>query len=190
MKKLLLLLLIVPLALFSQDDIQDSVANTSFVIKNSEVIFSKVYTDDVDNDQLIERLESFLPSIGNFEFKVNTSTPNQYNGSLTGTIVNYRKYGGTLMGANISLNYPIYANVIIQVKENRYRVLITDIVIKGVPNALSPAPIDHHLDNIITVKKRTKFRRGGEAIRTLGYINKHFSDLFNLDTPQSIDDDF
>ncbi|HTN00206.1 MAG TPA: hypothetical protein VL088_15725 [Pedobacter sp.] len=191
MKKLLFFLLLTPISLFAQtDNIQDSIPGTSIILKNNEVIFSKVYESEFDKDILVEKLSVFISGISNLEYNFNTSNPYQLNGNLNGNTVNYRKYGGTLMGTNILLNYPIYANVVIQIKDNRYRVLVSNMNYKNVPNAMSHNNVDYLLDDLVTRKKRTSFRTASESIRVLEYIDRHLSDIFDLNVQNVIDDDF
>lgn len=194
MKKLLLLLFIAPIALFAQvknkqlpENVQDSLINTSFLLKNNEVIFSKVFNSDLDKSDLLEKLKSILPNIGNFQFKIDASNSDKINGVLTGSTVNYRKYGGTLLGTNGIMNYPLYGNVVVQVKDFKYRVLITNLNYKNVPEPIGFGKMDILLDDAVTRSKRTKFKSSIAVHNILTYIDMHFSDLFNITAKQAVD---
>lgn len=187
-------MLVAPIALFAQvknqnlpENVQDSLINTSFLLKNNEVIFSKVFVSDLNKAALLEKLQSILPNIGNFEFKIDASNSDKINGVLTGTTVNYRKYGGTLMGTNRIMNYPLYGNVVVQVKDFKYRVLITNLSYKNVPEPLGYGKMDFILDDGVTRNKRTKFKSSIAVHNILTYIDMHFTDLFNINAKQAVD---
>ncbi len=191
MKKLLFLLLISPVFAFAQiktENLQDSIAGSSFLLKNNEVIYSKVFDSELNKSALLEKLQSTLPNIGNFEYKVDAPNTDKINGVLTGSTVNYRKYGGTLMGTNIIMNYPLYGNVVVQIKDYKYRVVITNLNYKNIPEPIGQGKFDLLLDDAVTKKKRTEFRTNTQVIAVLNYIDKHFTDLFDIKAIKAIDD--
>ncbi|RZJ54089.1 MAG: hypothetical protein EOO44_06245 [Flavobacterium sp.] len=166
---------------------QDSLAGTSIIIKNNEVIYSKVFEVEAKKTELINLLKLSLPNIAKFEFKIDANSDDKINGNLNGTIINYRKYGGTLMGTNVALNYPLVANVIIQVKDNKYRVLVTNMYFKDVE--VLNQKYDLILDDGVTRKKRTEFKDSSQVESILKYIDKHLTDTFNVKRDK-IKDDF
>jgi hypothetical protein len=161
--------------------LQDSVLGTSLVIKASAVVFQKIYTSTLTKEALIVKLKTFLPSVKNFQLTdVTNQNADQFSGTLSGFIVNYRKYGGTLMRAPIVLNFPMNGNVIIQVKDYKYRVIISDMTFKNVQVISSVPAQDMTLEDGITSSKRTKVRTGAMSVKTAKYVNDDLSASFDL----------
>ena len=186
----------IPVMLYSQvnlkqtklsENVQDSVLGTDVILKNNEVIFQKTYKSDLSKIELIEKLKVYLPTIKNFQLtEITNQNDGQFSGKLTDYIVNYRKYGGTLMGTMTALNYPLVGNAIIQVKDNKYRVTISNFIFKGV-KVLSES-YDFALDDGLTKAKRTKIRENLSMLNAMGYLNKELTEMFDLHTTKKIDD--
>lgn len=196
-KKLLILILaLMPVMLCAQvnlektklsDGVQDSVLGTDIVLKNNEIIFQKTYSSELSKSELIEKLKTYLPTIKNFQLsEVPNQNIDQFSGRLTDYIVNYRKYGGTLMGTSIALNYPLNANAIIQVKDFKYRITISNFIFKGI--VLMSQKYDLVLDDALTKSKRTKIRNNQEILNAAIYLNKELNDMFDINNTKKIDD--
>lgn len=198
MKKILSILLLSPLLSMAQvdiktvklsDGIQDSVLGQSIVLKDHAVIFQKVYSSNLTKEDLTTKLKAFLPSVKNFQL---TDSPNQntnqFSGRLTNFIVNYRKFGGTAMGTPSLLNDPLNANVIIQVKDNKYRVIISEIVFKSVIAGVGAT--DQPFDDVISKNKRSKIRISENYLKISKYINEDFSTSFDITTNSKVSTDF
>lgn len=177
MKKLLTFLMLLPCLVFAQANDEPG---SAFSLQDGVVTFSKVYTSDKPNDELMADLELFLNNLGGFDIKRNGITSDQINGTLKESTVNYRKYGGSFMMTNIVLNSPFDANVIIQAKDNRYRVIVTNIIFKNVPNAFNNNLLDFTLEDLVTKRKRTEFRNSSEVVKMVNYTAQHLSDLFDM----------
>lgn len=200
MKRLLFIFCILPIISFAQvgkdksilsTGLQDSVLGTSFVLKENSVVFQKIYSSDLNKAELTERMKEFLPSVKGFQL---TGSPNQnedqFSGKLSDFIVNYRKYGGTLMGTAIVLNYPVSANVIVQVRDNKYRVIIRDVMFKGVKMALNDTGTDLMFDELISKKQRTEIRVSETYLKSARYIDKDFESAFDIHNKTVVKDDF
>lgn len=196
-KKLLILALaFTPIMLYAQvnqdnvklsPNVQDSVLGTDIILKNNEIIFQKTYSSELLKSELIEKLKIYLPTIKNFQLsELSNQNDDQFSGKLTDYMVNYRKYGGTLMGTMIALNYPLTANVIIQVKDNKYRVTISNFIFKGIQ--VSSQSYDVALDEALTKSKRTKIQSNKTSINAANYLNKELTDIFDLKNKKKIDD--
>lgn len=198
MKKQLYLLLLIfaPVIIYGQvgkmnillsENVQDSLLGTSIVLKNSEIIFQKTYDVDLLKSELIEKLKNHLPTIKNFQL---TESPNQTNDQFSGKfadyIVNYRKYGGSLMNTLIALNYPLTANVIVQVKDYKYRVTVSNLLFKNVQTM--GQSYDILLDDGMTKAKRTKITTNSTVIKAGGYINQELTELFDINKKVKIND--
>jgi len=200
MKFIIYLLLLFPVTIFAQvepgkialpNGVQDSVLGTSLIIKDNTVIFQKVYLSKLNKTELIEKLKLFLPSVKNFQMTdLSNQNADQFSGKLTEFLINYRKYGGSLMGTAILLNSPLNGNVIVQVKDNRYRVIISDLVFKNVQVLLSAPAVDMSLDDFITKNKRTKVRNTSLVLKSAKYIDNDLSESFNLENNVKTATDF
>jgi len=134
--KMLLALILLPLLSFGQSsnhsqsyELQDSIKSGLLYVKNSAVVFQKVYSSNLGREQLLKELKSFLPSVKAFDFKDSFGQSNeQLNGKLTNFYVNNRRYkNGSLFDFSSSLDAPLNADVTIQIKDYKYRVTISGI---------------------------------------------------------------
>jgi hypothetical protein len=198
MKKILYLLCFLPLLVHAQvkldtiglsAGVQDSVLGTSIVLKDRAIIFQKVYQSNLKKAELLKQLIDFLPTVKNFELSSLTSqTEDRLIGRLADFLVNYRKFGGTQEYVQDILNKPIFANVIIQVKDYRYRVLISQIVFKTIAAEAYTSYIP--LDEIVSRNDRQRIRTGTGYRDTARYVNDDFSESFDLRSALKLRADF
>ena len=171
--------------------VQDSILGTSIVLKDKAIIFSKVYESTLTKEELTNKIKSLLPSVKSFQL---TDSPNQtaeqFSGRFTDYIVNYRKYGGTLMGTPMILNNPLNANVIIQVKDYKYRVIVSDIIFKGVKVLVNDTGTDILADDFLSRNKRQLIRSNSNSQSIANYLNKDFTDNFDITKSAKIDTNF
>jgi hypothetical protein len=199
-KYALMLLLVLPLLVHAQvgkdkttlsPGVQDSVLGTSFILRENTILFQKVYDSTLGKDDLVKSLKGFLPAVKSFQL---TESPNQneyqFSGKLNDYLINYRKYGGSLMGTSVLLNEPLNANVIIQVKDYKYRVLISDVVFKDVQLIMGDNGTDIFLDDMFTRKKRTEIRIHPTVSKVAKYMDSDFGDSFNVSTSKKASADF
>jgi hypothetical protein len=198
MKKILYLLSFLPGMLYAQvkqdtislsAGVQDSVLGTSIVLKDRAILFQKVYASNLKKDELLRRLKDFLPTIKNFEL-LGPANQNEDRliGRLADFLVNYRKFGGTEEYVQDILRMPIFANVIIQVKDYRYRVLITQIVFKSISTDSGRLLIP--FDEVISRNDRQRIRISAGYRDTARYVNDDFSDSFDLTSALKLRSDF
>ncbi|QNK63570.1 hypothetical protein H7F33_03435 [Pedobacter sp. PAMC26386] len=197
MKKLLFFFMLYPFALCAQTDIQDalpsngvqdSVAETSIILRNNSLIFQKVYSSILHKEELLKKLKVFLPAVKSFQLGNETNqTTDQLSGKLSTYFINYNKYGVNQTGIGGILGYPITADVIIQVKENRYRVTISNIILKSVGDTVKhDVPIEMYLTKI----KQPLITKSNQGLKTIIYINNEFSSSFDLNSRDKINDNF
>lgn len=199
-KYVLMLLLVLPLLVRAQvgndkttlsPGVQDSVLGTSFILRDNTILFQKVYDSTLGKDDLVKSLKAFLPAVKSFQL---TESPNQneyqFSGKLNDYLINYRKYGGSLMGTSVLLNESLNANVIIQVKDYKYRVLISDVVFKDVQLVIGDNGTDIFLDDMFTRKKRTEIRIHPTVSKVAKYMDSDFGDSFNITTNKKASADF
>jgi len=190
MKNLFFLLLFLPGICLSQVNVenmdsssvglQDSILGTSFILKDHSVIFQKVYDSDLNKDELISELKSFLPLVKNFQLAVSPSqNPEQFTGRISDFMVNYKKFGGSDGLSASILSLPLSANVAVQVKDKRYRVTITEIIFKGHGTTPPDAIVNRPFDDFISSNHRTKVRTG-RNLRIAKLIDKDLATSFDI----------
>ena len=125
MKKILttLLIIIVSYTSYSQEGI-NSVEN--FVIENNGVVYKKIF--DLPNQSETELKKNILSFISKVPNVSNVRViGDEIFGDISNLKVNYKKYGGSYMSTLILLNHSMFGKLIVQTKDNKYRVLIKDI---------------------------------------------------------------
>lgn len=185
MRKVLLGLIIsLPLFVFAQDY---KTAFRDFSIVDYNLVFAKVYKVDLSEEELESKIKSFLPAVNNFKLDYEAShAVARYSGTINKMYINYRKYGGTLLSTATFLNYPISANVIIDLKDSKYRVTIKDIVFNDVPEPFTSRKQDYNINTPFLKKKNTEIKSDSEIRKSLEYINLQLSDSFDITNKSNI----
>ncbi|MBB6501978.1 hypothetical protein [Pedobacter cryoconitis] len=201
MKHLLFLLFFTPLISFAQADkqetrfangVQDSVPGTSLILKDFTVSFQKIYTSDLDKEELAAKIKLFLPTIKNFELK-NTENQStyQFSGRITNFLVNYSKFEGRYFTFSQDvIDYPIYANVLIQVKDRKYRVIVSEITFKSTRADSTRTAREITLDEEICDRYQRKFLTNNQPKKTAKYLDNDLATSFDINIYNKISKDF
>lgn len=200
MKRLLFLLFVLPFSLFAQNDtvntyvfpgIQDSIAGTSLILKNNILLFQKVYSSELNKDGLVNALKSFLPTVNSFELSdVTNQTTYQLKGKISNYFVNYRKYGDGNSGVSNLIDFPLNADVLIQIKDGKYRVTISNLIVQEFHENGIIYKDNTAIESFITKNDRSKFQKNNKSIKTLRYIDNELNSAFDLNSTAKIKDDF
>jgi hypothetical protein len=184
MKKLFILKLIVFLSTFHLSFSQNITEQSNFFVENGELQYRKVFEiEGITEEDLISKLNTYLPSVSG----LNDITFNggAFTGNLNGFIVDFKKYGARLKDVFLQLQHPINSKISIQVKDNRYRVILSDI--KG----LAPYPIGE-FEYFYTLTDRKlnneSFHQREIAINGMNYMDQAFTEKFTLKESQVNDD--
>jgi len=124
-----------------------------------------------NSQEIIDKLNSYLPTIvgiSNIQFNGNVFT-----GNIDNLMIDYKKFGGKILSVWTALNNPMFAKLTIQIKDNRYRVIITDI--KCVHDIL-----EYNFNSSTTINERTSFINKKILIQGLGYVDSYFSEMFTI----------
>lgn len=181
MKKILITLIIVVLSIssYSQDG---NTSVESFIIENNGVVYKKVFElPNQSETELKKNILSFIskvPNVSNVRI-----LGDEIFGDISNLKVNYKKYGGSYMSTLIILNHSMFGKLIVQTKENKYRVLIKDIYFIDDVSLLSlnsKKEMDNRTDftDFITKNGRSEFRSSNTIIKGIGYMNNYFTELF------------
>lgn len=200
MKRLLFLLFLLPFSSFAQTDtvntyvfpgIQDSIAGTSLILKNNVLLFQKVYSSALNKDGLANALRSFLPTVNSFELSdVTNQTTYQLKGKISNYFVNYRKYGDGNSGVSNLIYFPLNADVLIQIKDGKYRVTISNLIVQQYYESSIINKDNTALESFITKNDRSKIQKNNKSIKTLRYIDNELNFAFDLNSTAKITDNF
>lgn len=179
MKKIITIFLLLPLGAFAQipDSVQVVLAN--YTVSERTVTYSKVY--DVPGKSAAEIkniLVSSFSGVPRVTLNQNTISDNQVVGTLTDHMINFRKYGGKWGTTSIWVQYPISGKFTFQIKDNKYRVVVTDII-----STASPALI--YSFNADFATKENTLRGVSSKTGYLGYyyFAKSVDELFTAQKP-------
>lgn len=200
MKRLLFVLLLLPFSLFAQNDtvntyvfpgIQDSIAGSSLILKNNVLFFQKAYSSALNKDGLVNALKSFLPTVNSFELSdVTNQTTYQLKGKISNYFVNYRKYGDGNSGVSNLIDFPLNADVLIQIKDGKYRVTISNLVVQQYYESSILNKENTALESFITKNDRSKIQKNNKSVKTLRYIDNELNFAFDLNSTAKITDNF
>jgi hypothetical protein len=181
MKKIVLLLLIG----FSGYS-QIKLPNTDFNLENGKVYWQHIYeVPGKNSEELIKYFEKEV--MINFKQDNFQIIDNTISFTINDDQINYKKYGGTSMGVVMFIRDYYKYLVVIDFKQEKYRVTIKEIFID---NKFYPAPSSGYLEEYITKKKQTLFTTNNLAITGLTYIHKYFLEKFERNVNESVKKDW
>ncbi|MCM0041825.1 MAG: hypothetical protein NBV61_03545 [Algoriphagus sp.] len=156
---------------------------SNFHLESGSIQYQRIYdVDGVSEDQLIEKLNSRLPSVSGLrDMNFNGSV---FTGRIEGLMIDYKKFGGKSMTTWTALNFPMNAILTIQVKDNRYRVLLTDIETKGDDLLIGT----YIFNSLVTKNKGTELTTNKTVLNGLDLIDKFLFEKFNFNSAQIEDD--
>lgn len=98
----------------------------NFNIEDYSVQYKKIFDlPETSENEIINNLNSYLPTISNLTYL--QFNGNVFTGKIEGLFINYKKFGAKWAKTWLALNHPMYGNLTIQVKDNKYRVIITEM---------------------------------------------------------------
>ena len=172
---LLLFLLGIPILSFSQKLVDT--LYTFRVVDNSQIVWQKVFSSDIDDLQ-----NSFKKEVvTNLQLENLQELGNTISFTVKNENIDFKKYGGTWGGTAAFIKYPHNFLVVIDFKENRYRVTIKLIKIDFSSEDLGIIDLETFL------LKKGKLKNNKLSKVSLSYYHKHFSDKFTL---KQINDDW
>ena len=163
-------------------NLQSQVSN--FNVGNGDNIeYVKIFDlESLTKDDLI----NYLETISNLKI---SSKEEDIVGSLKDLKINFKKYGKGSFP--IFLRYSLSSDVRIQLKDSRFRLIITNIGFLDDVSLYSTSTFKES-DNFtylteFYVKNNGELRSGKMVERTLDVMDKHFTELF---TPKKLNDDW
>jgi len=200
MKLLLVLFLLFPLSLLAQDEgqevklsenVQDSISGTALILKDYTTIFEKIYSSELDKEKLAAKIKEYLPAVKNFQL---TGTENQsayqLSGRLVDYIANYSKFDPKAYYAGFMLNNPIHANVLISIKDKKYRVIISEMVFKKATSDSWHNLVDIPLNIYFNISSKSKFRLNSDVKKAANFLSRDLESSFDINNHLKIARDF
>jgi hypothetical protein len=175
--KIMLLALLFPVFCHAQNEkanavSQDSIPNTSFYLKETRIIYQKVFKSNLSQKELADQVYRLLSTTKDFKFDIDGVGNVDFYGRLCLHQFDNVRYNTTVFNAPVLLNIPIDATVVVQVKDNRYRVTISDITFKYTTDLL--------LDNELTERNRSRLNLGRSSLKLAKFLDQDFTDLFEI----------
>jgi hypothetical protein len=168
MKKLILLFLVCCNG-FSQT----KQAETDFYLNNNKMYWQHVYeTQNKSPDDLIKYFQKEV--INNFKQDNFQIIDNTISFEINDDKVNFKKYGGTAMGTAFLAQMYMKYLVVIDFKENKYRVTVKEIFLDNKIN------MSGDISEFCTKKSTTAFMTGSTIVTGLTYDHKHFLEKFDI----------
>lgn len=175
----LLVLLVNCLNLFGQENSNSIYSNLK--IESKTIIFEKIYSkDSVSIDSLTKLINFSLGVVPQIEGLQKSGEG--FVGRLKNCSFDNSLYDGSYMSRIICLNHPMFATFSIQIKEGRYRVVVSNIYFlvnlptAGVFNTIAK------LEDALMKKDKEKFSAKPMNIRAGEYLQKYLSAMFQLKT--------
>lgn len=158
---------------------QDSIAGTSFFLKDQDVIYQKVFTSSLKKEELIEKVNSLLSTIRKFRFNNNSYlTDAEFYGRIAYHNFDVRKYDYSLFNNSGYITVPLNAIVAIQVKDYKYRVTISEMNFRR--DSMSEEA-SMNLNEVLMGRNRDKLKHNKANSKLTKYLNQELTTLFDAD---------
>jgi hypothetical protein len=175
MKKIILLLLI-SFNGFSQIKHPES----DFNLFEQKVYWEHIYNVPGKNTEELTKYfqKEVLQSLTNSNLQI---IDNSLSFTVNNDVVDYKKYGGTSMGTAMFVSYPMNYVVIVDFKDEKYKITIKEITITENIITLGGTMIStDDITDYFTKKKKTQFSTGSTTNTAIIYYHKYFTDKFAI----------
>lgn len=180
-----MLALLVPLLCYMQNGtaattvVNDSLPKTGIFLKDRNIYYQKVFTSALAKDQLSDKVASHLSTLHYFRFKQDSYSPDgDFVGYLSNNVFKVNPVASIFNIPSV-MDHPMDAMVVIQVKDNRYRVTVSEIVFK-ITSADSVRRVTkrYPLESDVTRKNGTEIKPSQRKL--LNAIEQYFTNLFDF----------
>ncbi len=164
----IILIIIIPTVLYAQNNSP----YRSLKLDNNQVIYQQTFgCDSVYSENIKKMLSTFVPTIRNL--KDYHLEGDVITGTLSGSYVDYKKYGAKWGNTAAFLNHPFSANVNFQWKDGKYRATATSIVFHTAGLG------DMDATNLFSKGRQAKdWNSNAIIIRAGEYLEQYLTDLF------------
>jgi hypothetical protein len=159
-------------------------SETDFYLDNGKVYWEHIYeVEDKNTEDLIQYFEKEV--LTNFKQNNFQIIDNTISFEINDDTVNYKKYGGTTMGTVLFATMYMNYLVVIDFKDQKYRVKIKEIVLDNKSFGLGHS--SGNFEEYMTRKSGSTFASGKLATNGLIYMHKHFLEKFYILTQKEVD---
>jgi len=176
MKKIILFLLI-SFNGFSQIKYPD----TDFNLFEQKVYWEHIY--NIPGKNVDELINYFQKEVAQSLSKNNLQIiDNTLSFTVNNDFVDFKKYGGSIFGTATFLRFPMNYIVIVDFKNEKYKIMIKEINITDISNR------SNDVTEYFTQKNKSEFRTTSIIKTSITYYQKYFSDKFIItNTPTNKD---
>lgn len=158
--------------------LQDSVPETNIFLKNGNLYYQKVFHSNLNQQELIDKMVAHLGKVYHFRFKSDNNTSDS---EFTGYLIDYNfKVGrNTSLGISTILMQPMDAMVVIQIKDAKYRITISDMAFMyAVADSVERNARRYPIENDVTEFEGTQIKK--IKYKMISVIDRYFTNLFDL----------
>jgi hypothetical protein len=161
--------------------------NSDFYLENGKIYWQHIYNVPVKNtEELIKYFEKeVMINFKQDNFQIIDST---ISFTVNDDKINFKKYGGTAMGTVLFTQAFYKYLVVIDFKEEKYRVTLKEIFIDN--KLYNAGQSSGYLEEYITKKKQTLFTTNNLATTGLIYNHKYFLEKFERNLTESVKKDW
>ena len=160
---------------------------TDFYLENQKVYWQHIYEAPGKNiEEIIKYFEKEVAvniKLDNFRIIDQTASF-----TINDDQINYIKYGGTAMGTVLFLGNNFKYLVVIDFKNEKYRVTVKEIFLSN--NLIGPGRDSGYFEEYITRKKQTEFTENNLATKGMIYTHKYFIDKFQQNPNETLKKDW
>jgi hypothetical protein len=178
--KLMLLALLFPVFCVAQNEkaaavFQDSIPKTSFYLNDGKIVFQKVFTSTLQAKELSGQLYRLFNTTDGLKFNLESTDLDLFGQILQREI----RQNVTIFNAPILLQIPFDAKIVIQVKDYKYRVTISDLTFRY----YAPLPendVTHPIERSLLDRSGKKINDNKSNVKLASYLEQDLSGLFDL----------
>lgn len=173
----------------SQTVFQDSIPKTSFYLKDRRIVFQKVYTSKLQQEELANQLYTFLSRRKDFRFAtINGIADAEFFGQICQHRFDAARFGVVpFFNAPLILNEPIDATVVVQVKDNKYRVTITEMAFRSYGFMPTNDNVQF-LEKWFVERDGKKLKASKSNTRLANFLDQDFAEMFDLNKSATASD--
>lgn len=155
---------------------------TDFYLENNKMYWEHIYeVPSKSTDDLIRYFQKeVLINIKQDNFQI---IDNTISFEVNDDKVNFKKYGGTAMGTALIAQLNMKYLVVIDFRDNKYRVIIKEIFLD---NNSPQARMSGDVSEFCTKKATTVFLTGKTITTGLIYDHKHFLEKFEINLNETV----
>lgn len=159
----------------------DSIPHTGIFLKNRNIIYQKVFSSNLTKEDLADKVATLLSTTRDFRFaRGNHFSDWEFFGRLSDHKFDLGKFNTGVFNTPTIFGVPMNAVVVVQVKDYKYRITISEMVFKLPKDNVRKEPEDLLLDDLITQKGRSLIKQSKSNIKIAGMLDQELTDIFDL----------